>query len=63
VIPGFIGTKLVVEALEGKHVEQLGVVPLPHIGILFSLAFIAVTLAVTTLASLARSGRNDPTAA
>jgi len=63
VILGFLGTKLVVEALEGKHVEQLGAVPLPHIGILFSLAFIAVTLAVTTLASLARSGRNDPTAA
>ncbi len=63
VILGFIGAKLVVEALESDHIEHIGAVTLPHIGILFSLAFIAVTLTVTTLASLARSGRNDPTAA
>ncbi len=63
VILGFIGAKLVVEALEGNHVEHIGAVPLPHIGILFSLAFIAGTLAVTTVASLARSGRGDPTTA
>jgi tellurite resistance protein TerC len=63
VILGFIGAKLVVEALESDHVEHIGRLPLPHIGILFSLAFIAATLAVTTVASLARSGRGDPTAA
>jgi TerC family integral membrane protein len=63
VILGFIGAKLVFEALEGSHVEHLGSIPLPHIGILFSLCFIAGTLAVTTVASLARSGRDDPSAA
>jgi TerC family integral membrane protein len=63
VILGFIGAKLVFEALEGSHVEHIGALPLPHIGILFSLAFIAATLAVTTVASLARTGRGDPTAA
>jgi TerC family integral membrane protein len=60
VILGFIGAKLLVEALEGSHVEKLGSVPLPHVGILFSLGFIAATLAVTTVASLVRSGRPDP---
>jgi TerC family integral membrane protein len=63
VILGFIGAKLVVEALETDHVEHIGRLPLPHIGILFSLAFIAATLAVTTVASLARTGRGDPNAA
>ena len=63
VILGFIGAKLVVEALESDHVQHIGAVTLPHIGIVFSLGFIAVTLAVTTAASLAKSGRNDPTAA
>jgi tellurite resistance protein TerC len=63
VILGFIGAKLVVEALEGSHVEHIGAVPLPHIGILFSLGFIAATLGVTTLASLVRTSRDDPTAA
>jgi TerC family integral membrane protein len=63
VILGFIGAKLVVEALEGNHVEHIGAMPLPHIGILFSLAFIAATLSVTTLASLVRTSRDDPTAA
>jgi TerC family integral membrane protein len=64
VILGFIGTKLVVEALEGSHIDHIGALRLPHIGILFSLCFIAVTLGVTTLASLARSGGGDgPSAA
>jgi TerC family integral membrane protein len=63
VILGFIGAKLIVEALEGSHVEHLGSVPLPHIGILFSLGFIAATLAVTTVASLVKAGRDNPRAA
>jgi tellurite resistance protein TerC len=63
VILGFIGTKLVVEALEGNHIDHLGALPLPHIGILFSLCFIAATLLVTTVASLARGGDDGPTAA
>jgi tellurite resistance protein TerC len=63
VILGFIGAKLVIEALEGSHVEHVGSVPLPHIGILFSLCFIAATLVVTTLASLARNAGDDTSAA
>jgi tellurite resistance protein TerC len=55
VILGFIGVKLIIEALEGQGVQSLGSVMLPHIGILASLGFIAATLAVTTVASLARS--------
>jgi TerC family integral membrane protein len=63
VILGFIGAKLVIEALEGSHVEHVGSVPLPHIGILFSLCFIAATLAVTTVASLARNAGDGTSAA
>ena len=63
VILGFIGAKLVIEALEGSHVEHVGSVALPHIGILFSLCFIAATLAVTTAASLARNAGDDTSAA
>jgi tellurite resistance protein TerC len=63
VILGFIGAKLVLEALEGSHVEHVGSVPLPHIGILFSPCFIAATLAVTTVASLARNAGDDTSAA
>jgi tellurite resistance protein TerC len=63
VILGFIGAKLVLEALEGSHVEHVGSVPLPHIGILFSLCFIAATLIVTTVASLARNAGDDTSAA
>ncbi|MGZ4593068.1 MAG: TerC/Alx family metal homeostasis membrane protein [Actinomycetes bacterium] len=54
VILGFIGVKLVVEALQSEGVDAVGPVHLPHIGILASLGFIALTLAVTTAASLAR---------
>jgi TerC family integral membrane protein len=54
VILGFIGIKLVIEALDSSHVEHLASLPLPHIGISFSLVFIATTLTVTVLASLVR---------
>jgi TerC family integral membrane protein len=62
VILAFIGVKLVLEALDSSHVEHLASLPLPHVGILFSLAFIATTLTVTVLASLAR-GRSGGAAA
>jgi len=62
VILGFIGVKLVLEALDTSHVERVASIPVPHVGILFSLAFIAVTLTVTVLASLAR-GRSGGAAA
>ncbi len=63
VILAFIGAKLVVEALEGSHIDHLGSVVLPHIGIVFSLGFIGATLALTTLASLARTRGDKPSAA
>jgi tellurite resistance protein TerC len=55
VVLGFIGIKLVMEALHGSHIDTLGPVPLPEIGIVASLAFILGTLLVTTLASLAKT--------
>jgi tellurite resistance protein TerC len=55
VVLGFIGVKLIVEALQSEGVDDLGPVHLPEIGILASLSFIAGTLVVTTVASLART--------
>ena len=55
VILGFIGVKLVIEALHGSHVDAPGPVHLPEIGIAASLGFILVTLMVTTAASLAKT--------
>ncbi|GGO81474.1 TerC family protein [Wenjunlia tyrosinilytica] len=49
VILGFIGVKLVLEALHGTGVH------VPHIGIPFSLGFIVLVLAVTTVTSLRAS--------
>jgi TerC family integral membrane protein len=55
VILGFIGIKLVIEALHGSHIDHLGEVPLPEIGIATSLLFILATLTVTVAASLAKT--------
>jgi len=54
VILGFIGVKLIIEALHGSHVEEIHL-PVPHIGIALSLGVIVVVLAITTIASLLRS--------
>jgi tellurite resistance protein TerC len=56
VILAFIGVKLIIEALHGSHVDDIGAIHLPHIGIATSLGFIAATLLVTTVASLIKSG-------
>jgi TerC family integral membrane protein len=55
VILGFIGIKLVIEALHGSHIDHLGAIPLPEIGIATSLLFILATLTVTVGASLAKT--------
>jgi tellurite resistance protein TerC len=55
VILGFIGVKLIIEALHGSHVDAVGPVHLPQIGIVTSLSFILATLLVTTVASLAKT--------
>ncbi len=54
VILGFIGAKLIIEALHGSHIDEI-TLPIPHIGIVLSLGVIVVVLAVTTVASLLRS--------
>jgi tellurite resistance protein TerC len=55
VVLGFIGVKLILEAMESEGLNDIGPVHLPHIGILASLAFIAATLTVTSVASVAGS--------
>ena len=56
VILAFIGVKLIIEALHGSHIDDIGAIHLPHIGIATSLGFIAGTLLVTTVASLIKTG-------
>jgi TerC family integral membrane protein len=62
IILGFIGVKLIIEALHGSHVDDLGAFHLPDIGIATSLGFIAATLVVTTVASLIKTGFDEPEA-
>ncbi|WP_319454655.1 MULTISPECIES: TerC/Alx family metal homeostasis membrane protein [unclassified Mycobacterium] len=57
VILGFIGVKLLFEALHGSHIDGIGGVALPEIGTSASLLFIVVTLALTTMASLLKTRR------
>jgi tellurite resistance protein TerC len=54
VILGFIGVKLIIEALHGSHIDEIHL-PIPHIGIALSLGVIVAVLAITTVASLLRS--------
>ena len=54
-ILAFIGVKLIIEALHGSHVDSVGALHLPVIGIATSLGFIIFTLAVTTASSLGKS--------
>lgn len=58
VILGFIGIKLVLEALHGSEIHYVFGVHLPEISTQFSLAVIIGTLLVTTVASLARSSKS-----
>jgi len=55
VILGFIGVKLLLEALHGSHFA--GLAWLPEIGTAESLGFIVVTLGVTVVVSVARTRR------
>ena len=58
VILGFIGIKLIIEALHGSRIDDIGAVHLPEIGTATSLLFIVVTLAVTTVLSLLKTRRD-----
>jgi tellurite resistance protein TerC len=64
VVLGFIGLKLIAQALRASGVTRLGPVPVPGISAWLSLAIIVVVLAVTAAASLAatrrRAGQHDP---
>jgi tellurite resistance protein TerC len=57
VILGFIGIKLVLEALHGSDVHNVFGLYLPEISTQFSLVVIIATLLVTTVASLVRSSK------
>jgi TerC family integral membrane protein len=54
-ILAFIGAKLIIEALHGSHIDHLGSIPLPQVGILTSLGFIVVVLVAAALARLAKN--------
>ena len=63
VILGFIGIKLIIEALHHSHLDHLGSFHLPEIGIVTSLLFIVATLTITTVLSLIKSSRDARRAA
>jgi TerC family integral membrane protein len=57
VILGFIGVKLIIEALHHSHLDHVGSFQLPEIGIVTSLLFIVATLTITTVLSLIKTRR------
>jgi tellurite resistance protein TerC len=63
VILGFIGVKLIVEALHHSHLDHVGRFHIPEIGIVTSLLFIVATLTITTVLSLVKTNRNTRRAA
>jgi len=58
IILGFIGVKLLIEALHGSHLDHVGRFEIPNIGTFSSLLFIVFTLAVTTVISLLKASRD-----
>ena len=58
VILGFIGLKLLIEALHAIHVEHFGAVHVPVVTTTESLAFIALTLVITVVISLFARNRD-----
>jgi TerC family integral membrane protein len=63
IILGFIGVKLIIEALHGSHLDAVGSFRLPDIGTVTSLLFIVATLTLTTLLSLVKTNRDARRAA
>jgi TerC family integral membrane protein len=63
VILGFIGIKLIIEALHGSRIDDIGSIHLPEIGTVTSLLLIVATLAVTTGVSLVKTRRDARRAA
>ena len=58
VILGFIGIKLVLEAIHGGGTHKILGIHVPEISTQFSLAIIVTTLLVTTIASLVRTSKS-----
>jgi tellurite resistance protein TerC len=63
VILGFIGIKLIIEALHHSRLDHLGSFRLPEIGIVTSLLFIGATLTITTVLSVMKNRRDSRRAA
>ncbi len=59
---GFIGVKLILEGLRGSHIDHLGSLTVPEVGILPSLGFIVVVLGIAAVVSLTLGAREpaDP---
>lgn len=60
IILGFIGVKLVIEALHGIGIHQIGAFKIPEVSLAVSLGVIVASLAVTTLISLTRTAGQAP---
>ena len=58
IILGFIGTKLIIEAIHGNDIHKILGVEIPEISTQFSLAVIVGTLVTTTIASLIVSSKS-----
>ena len=59
IVLGFIGIKLIIEALHGVGIDYIYGVKVPHISLTFSLGVIISALAVTTVVSLRASGNYE----
>ena len=59
VVLGFIGVKLIGEALRADGVTQLGPVPVPSVSAWLSLVIIVAVLAVTAVASITATRRRS----
>jgi len=57
-ILGFIGVKLIIEALHAQHWDHIGDFEIPHISLQVSLGFIIATLGLTAIISLAKTRRS-----
>ena len=59
IVLGFIGVKLIIEALHGVGIDYIYGFKVPHISLTVSLGVIISALAVTTVISLRASGKNE----
>jgi tellurite resistance protein TerC len=58
IILGFIGVKLIIEAIHGNDIHKILGVEIPEISTQFSLTVIVGTLVTTTIASLIVSSKS-----